>query len=90
MHDRLTPRLSAHGVASFTEYYELIRRDPTERQQGIDMRTTNETYFFPAKAFEHGPGSRTETIRRTFRVRPGKDAVISDSALRRVFSRKFF
>lgn len=43
---RLTRRLSARGLSSFADYYELIRRDPGERQQAVDLLTTNETYFF--------------------------------------------
>lgn len=43
---RLTRRLSATGVNTFAAYHELIRRDAAERQNAIDLLTTNETYFF--------------------------------------------
>lgn len=43
---RLTRRLGATGVSSFAAYHDLIRRDAAERQNAIDLLTTNETYFF--------------------------------------------
>lgn len=43
---RLTRRLGANGLNSFAAYHDLIRRDATERQNAIDLLTTNETYFF--------------------------------------------
>ncbi len=43
---RLSKRLHALGLASFTAYLQHLRTDATERQQAIDLLTTNETYFF--------------------------------------------
>lgn len=43
---RLTRRLTARNLSSFADYYELIQRDPAERQEAINLLTTNETYFF--------------------------------------------
>ncbi|WP_449370781.1 CheR family methyltransferase [Thiomonas sp.] len=43
---RLSKRLHALGLSSFTAYLQHLRQDPTERQQAIDLLTTNETYFF--------------------------------------------
>jgi len=45
---RLTRRLKALGLVSFTDYFQLLG-DPaysTETQTAIDLLTTNETYFF--------------------------------------------
>lgn len=43
---RLTRRLVHHGLASFSEYYKLVKSQPAELQVAIDLLTTNETYFF--------------------------------------------
>ncbi|MBN2692828.1 MAG: protein-glutamate O-methyltransferase CheR [Burkholderiaceae bacterium] len=43
---RLSKRLHALGLASFTAYLQHLRTDAIERQQAIDLLTTNETYFF--------------------------------------------
>lgn len=43
---RLTRRLGATGVDSFAAYQDLIHRNSAERQNAIDLLTTNETYFF--------------------------------------------
>ena len=43
---RLARRLQGAGCATFTEYLRHIQRDAKERQQVIDILTTNETYFF--------------------------------------------
>lgn len=45
---RLIKRLGALGLASFKDYYELLMapEQEEERQQAIDLITTNETYFF--------------------------------------------
>ncbi len=43
---RLSKRLHALGLPSFTAYLQHLRTDAAERQQAIDLLTTNETYFF--------------------------------------------
>lgn len=43
---RLSKRLHALGLSSFTAYLQHLRADTAERQQAIDLLTTNETYFF--------------------------------------------
>lgn len=43
---RLGRRLQLLGCASFTEYLGHLQRNAHERQQAIDLLTTNETYFF--------------------------------------------
>ena len=45
---RLGKRLKHYGLASYTEYYKLLRRDDedVELQMMVDLLTTNETYFF--------------------------------------------
>lgn len=43
---RLSKRLHALGLKTFTDYLQHIHRDAVERQQAIDLLTTNETYFF--------------------------------------------
>jgi chemotaxis protein methyltransferase CheR len=43
---RLSKRLHALGLASFAAYLQHLRTDAAERQQAIDLLTTNETYFF--------------------------------------------
>ncbi len=43
---RLSKRLHALGLATFTDYLHHLRQDAAERQQAIDLLTTNETYFF--------------------------------------------
>lgn len=45
---RLTKRLQAHQLNSFTEYFELLSsgKSSGEVQTAVDLLTTNETYFF--------------------------------------------
>lgn len=45
---RLAKRLAHHGVASFGEYFDILRQEGTgsELQIAVDLLTTNETYFF--------------------------------------------
>lgn len=46
---RLGDRLRQQGLASFTDYYRLLRYSPErgrELEQLVDLLTTNETYFF--------------------------------------------
>lgn len=45
---RLSKRLRAHQLASFSDYLSLLSGNshPEERQMAIDLLTTNETYFF--------------------------------------------
>lgn len=44
---RLGRRVRHHGLKSFGDYFELVRRDASnERQIMVDLLTTNETYFF--------------------------------------------
>ncbi|HET9642880.1 MAG TPA: protein-glutamate O-methyltransferase CheR [Burkholderiaceae bacterium] len=45
---RLSKRLKAREVQSFSAYYELLQRgdDAGEVQTAVDLLTTNETYFF--------------------------------------------
>jgi chemotaxis protein methyltransferase CheR len=43
---RLSKRLHALGLATFNDYLQYILQNATERQQAIDLLTTNETYFF--------------------------------------------
>ncbi len=43
---RLSKRLHMLGLGSFTAYLQHLQRDASERQQAIDLLTTNETYFF--------------------------------------------
>jgi chemotaxis protein methyltransferase CheR len=52
---RLSKRLQAHRLHSFTEYFELLAsgRAAGEVQTAVDLLTTNETYFFrEAKHFD--------------------------------------
>lgn len=52
---RLSKRLTALGLASYTQYMALLRsgRSPVEVQTAIDLLTTNETFFFrESKHFE--------------------------------------
>jgi chemotaxis protein methyltransferase CheR len=46
--NRLAKRLKHCGVATYGEYFKLIKRgdSPLELQMAIDLLTTNETYFF--------------------------------------------
>ncbi len=45
---RLAKRLAHHGVSSYGEYFDILRRegDKGELQIAVDLLTTNETYFF--------------------------------------------
>jgi len=45
---RLAKRLEQHGLASYTEYFQLLtaERNAPELQVAVDLLTTNETYFF--------------------------------------------
>lgn len=45
---RLRKRLVALRLSSYNEYYKMVKGDtnPIERQQFIDLLTTNETWFF--------------------------------------------
>ena len=43
---RLSLRLQALGLSSYTAYLAHLQRDGAERQRAIDLLTTNETYFF--------------------------------------------
>lgn len=45
---RLNKRLRHYGLASYGEYYHLVKEDTEghERQMMVDLLTTNETYFF--------------------------------------------
>lgn len=52
---RLSKRLQAHQLESYTEYFELLTSGKVdgEVQTAVDLLTTNETYFFrEAKHFE--------------------------------------
>ncbi len=43
---RLAKRVKALGLASYGAYFAVLERDSAERQQAVDLLTTNETYFF--------------------------------------------
>ena len=45
---RLSKRIRARKMASYTEYFALLKsnQEPVEVQTAIDLLTTNETYFF--------------------------------------------
>jgi chemotaxis protein methyltransferase CheR len=45
---RLGSRIQHHGLASFAQYFRLLKsgESPAEVQIAIDLLTTNETYFF--------------------------------------------
>ncbi len=43
---RLLKRVKAHGLRSFSEYFQLVMRGGEEFQIAVDLLTTNETYFF--------------------------------------------
>ena len=45
---RLARRLQHHGLASYTDYFNLLSggQAPDEVQTAVDLLTTNETYFF--------------------------------------------
>ena len=52
---RLSKRLQAKGLSSYTEYFELLSsgKSAEEVQTAVDLLTTNETYFFrESKHFE--------------------------------------
>ncbi|WP_374668737.1 protein-glutamate O-methyltransferase CheR [Ramlibacter sp.] len=67
VHNRLSRRLRAHGMASFGAYLDLVERDPREREAFVNALTTNLTAFFrephhfellAALAAEHGRAQR--------------------------------
>jgi chemotaxis protein methyltransferase CheR len=45
---RLAKRLRQYSLASYDDYFELLRsgQEPAEVQMAVDLLTTNETYFF--------------------------------------------
>jgi chemotaxis protein methyltransferase CheR len=45
---RLAKRLAACQVASYGDYFKVLKsgKSPTEQQTAVDLLTTNETYFF--------------------------------------------
>jgi chemotaxis protein methyltransferase CheR len=44
---RLAKRLRHYGLASYTDYFHLLKNEENgEQQMAIDLLTTNETYFF--------------------------------------------
>lgn len=71
--NRLSPRLRARSMPSFSEYFRLISdaAEAQEMQTAIDLLTTNETYFFrEPKHFEFLRGTlmRRANAARPFRV----------------------
>jgi chemotaxis protein methyltransferase CheR len=74
---RLSKRLRALGLKSFSEYYTRVRQDNEERMVMLDTITTNETHFFrepghfqllekeilPAWQVQAEAGRRSRTIR---------------------------
>ncbi len=46
MERKLRSRLEALGLDDFSTYYELLRENPAEMDQAVEVLTTNETYFF--------------------------------------------
>ena len=70
---RLSKRLQAHKLGSFSDYFKLLTsgEDAGEVQTAIDLLTTNETYFFrEAKHFEllHSVAKATSTSGQPFRI----------------------
>lgn len=70
---RLTKRLKAHGLETFTQYYRMLSsgEHPGELQTMVDLLTTNETYFF--REPQHFEFLRREIVEKrtapgTFRV----------------------
>lgn len=70
---RLTKRLKAHGLDTFTQYYRMLSsgEHPAELQTMVDLLTTNETYFF--REPQHFEFLRREIVEKrtapgTFRV----------------------
>lgn len=43
---RLTRRLRHFGLSTYSDYLRLLKQDPEEMQQTIDLLTTHETSFF--------------------------------------------
>lgn len=46
MERKLKARLEALGLDDFGAYYEVLRENPSEMDQAVEVLTTNETYFF--------------------------------------------
>jgi len=70
---RLSKRLQARRLSTFSDYFELLKSgdDAEEVQTAVDLLTTNETYFFrEAKHFEllHGVAKSTATSGQPFRI----------------------
>ncbi|MDZ7895779.1 MAG: protein-glutamate O-methyltransferase CheR [Sphingobium sp.] len=54
VYSRLSRRLRAHGLRSFSRYIELVRQDPVEMATMVEALTTNHTHFFrEPHHFEH-------------------------------------
>ena len=47
---RLVKRVVHHNLNSFGEYLELVKQDPVEKNEMMNLITTNETYFFREQA----------------------------------------
>jgi len=47
---RLLKRLVHHHLNSFAEYLEFVKKDPVEKNEMMNLITTNETYFFREQA----------------------------------------
>ena len=43
---RLSKRVKALNLGSYSAYWQYLRRDAAEKQIAVDLLTTNETYFF--------------------------------------------
>ena len=70
---RLSKRLQARRLATFTDYFKLLMsgNDAEEVQTAVDLLTTNETYFFrEAKHFEllHDLAKSTALAGQPFRI----------------------
>lgn len=51
---RLARRLREHGLSSYREYVDMVRRDESERRIMIEALTTNHTHFFrESHHFDH-------------------------------------
>ncbi|AMO73446.1 CheR family methyltransferase [Sphingorhabdus sp. M41] len=51
---RLARRVRLHGLASYSEYLDLVERDAQERAEMVTSLTTNHTHFFrEAHHFDH-------------------------------------
>jgi len=47
---RILKRVMHHKLGSYGEYLELVKRDSVERNEMMNLITTNETYFFREQA----------------------------------------